>query len=92
MASHPQHRLRGTYRSVDQRQKLVDGMLTLDALHYAHLPDTSMMVVTDDDDFVPAALVACSYQQPVCWARCRPDGNAPNDELLRNVGVQLHAY
>ncbi len=92
MAFHPQLRLRGTYDAVLQRQKMVDGMLTVDALHYAGAADTSMMIVTDDDDLVPAAIVACGQQRPVWWARVRPDGRAPNDDLLREVGIELREF
>lgn len=92
MAVDPGIRLRGTYDAVLERQKMVDGMLTMDALHYAGVTDTSVMIVTDDDDLVPGAIVACRHQRPLCWARVRPDGRAPNDNLLRELGVHLHEY
>jgi len=54
-------------------QKLVDVMLATDMHHYAtHEPDASLVVVSDDDDFIPAMFYLGFNNKPVLHVYKRP--------------------
>lgn len=84
--------LRGTVRGIGrrQRQKMVDGMMSCDALHMARQGQTYIGIVTDDDDLVPATV---SAHDMVCgrlvWMRGRSVGSAVNDAVLLNRGLPI---
>lgn len=93
LLSVPEVVLRGTVRlrARKVRQKMVDGMLGCDALFAARSGMERVGVVTDDDDLVPALLMAragASTAGPV-WIRRRATGSAPNDDLLVERGVRI---
>ncbi|MBB5757784.1 hypothetical protein HNR00_002500 [Methylorubrum rhodinum] len=44
----------GTYR--DGGQKMVDGMITADLIHLSNDEEISLVLVSDDDDFVPGVI------------------------------------
>ena len=73
------------------RQKMVDAMLGLDALYFARDHSLPVLIVSDDDDLVPAALSVCSLSQAyrVHWLRRRRPDSGLNDRLLRRAGVSL---
>jgi hypothetical protein len=88
----PSNNLIGTLReeTVPRRQKMVDCMIAVDALHFARLEDSAIVIVSDDDDLVPAVIgAAILTEYPVCWVRKRPVGVGLNDALLTSLNVRL---
>lgn len=58
--------LYNTYRGggQDKGQKMVDTAIVCDMLHYAREnPDTFVIIVSDDDDFLPGIIMAKSWQR-----------------------------
>lgn len=94
LAPGPVVSLVGTYRidSKRPRQKMVDSMLVVDALHFAEAEGQALIMASDDDDFVPVAL-ATSTDAPgsitLLWLRLRNPGDGINDGLLRRNSVVL---
>ena len=87
--------LRGTIRGegIKMRQKMVDGMISCDVLHMASHGQTYIGVVTDDDDLVPAALIAhCSNADVLVWMRTRSAGSAINDPSLLIENMRFHKF
>lgn len=97
MAQFPLVNLRGTMRlkSRQPRQKMVDGMLGFDALHFARnaAPPLGMLgIVSDDDDMIPALLtVQDASLAPTIWLRRRAVGSGLNDSALQRHGVSIHS-
>lgn len=95
LAHLPGEILVGTVRSRTSppRQKMVDGIITVDAMYFAEQADWILLVVSDDDDLVPAALVASITTSRsnsfVYWARKRLVGGGLNDPLLIRSEVVL---
>jgi hypothetical protein len=90
----PEDHLIGTHRSdVESQQKLVDGMLSVDALTLARDGERIIIVVSDDDDFVPAVLVGFLWTPRasplVLFRRVKPPGDALNDPLLQRRGIRI---
>jgi uncharacterized LabA/DUF88 family protein len=85
----PDCRLIGTVRTstTRQRQKMIDGMLTVDILH-AVADLSAIVVASDDDDLVPAVLLAARSKAEVYWLRARSRASC-NDPLLITAGVKL---
>lgn len=83
----PDCRLAGTVRSAAARprQKMVDGMLTLDISACA-AERRQVLIVSDDDDLVPAALLSARKGGAVHWARLRTRPSC-NDALLERESV-----
>jgi hypothetical protein len=83
--------LLGTIRETGTgtRQKMVDTMLCIDALYYTQGCGLPVLVVSDDDDLVPAALAsrALSSGARFHWMRRRQINSGLNDRLLRRAGV-----
>ena len=71
LACAPRKQLRATYRN--RGQKMVDGMLAMDAHRYARFAEHSrIIVVSDDDDFVPVVLaITVETDASVVWLRQR---------------------
>jgi hypothetical protein len=69
------------------QQKMVDCMLALDASFLANSTEDPIVVWTDDDDLVPAA-VSVAAARGIChlW-RSRDRGAGLNDRLLERWGV-----
>ncbi len=88
--------LLGTVRESETgvRQKMVDAMLGLDALHFARDQSLPVLIVSDDDDLVPAALSARSLSTScrVHWLRRRRPDSALNDSLLGRAGVTFGSF
>ena len=88
----PAIRLHGTVRlrARPRRQKMVDGMIDCDALYLASKGRDYVGIVTDDDDFVPAALSANAMRNDTfAWFRPRSVGESPNDQILIDHGVNI---
>lgn len=87
LGCHPAAKLVGTYKN--QGQKMVDEMISLDALFYARSGDhASLLIVSDDDDFVPATIaVTQETSTTVCWVRQR--AQSYNDHQLSPEAVEL---
>ena len=86
----PDCRLIGSLRvtASRRRQKMVDGMLTLDICFSASDPGVVVMI-SDDDDLVPAALMASRAGGTVHWLRLR-DRPSCNDAMLDRELVVFH--
>lgn len=52
----------GTYR--DGGQKMVDGMITADLIHLSNDKELSLVLVSDDDDFVPGVITGSCLRSP----------------------------
>ena len=97
MAQFPSVSLRGTIRlqSRPRRQKMVDGMLGFDALHFAKnaAPTLGVLgIVSDDDDMIPALLTVHGARLgPTIWLRKRAVGAGLNDSTLQRHGVAIHS-
>lgn len=87
LAFYPGANLRGTYKN--QGQKMVDGMLSHDAYYFAKMQFYDYIsIISDDDDFVPAALaIAVDTDIPVRWLRRRP--LAENDRLFAQKNISF---
>jgi uncharacterized LabA/DUF88 family protein len=87
LACHPSARLVGTYKN--QGQKMVDAMMSLDALFFARSGNhRSLLIVSDDDDFVPVTIaVTRETSTTVCWLRQREQSH--NDHQLSSEAVEL---
>ena len=81
--------LRGTYRrgdSPETSQKMVDTLLTVDAVHLVRFGP--VLIGSDDDDLVPAALhCAATEPQSTTILRRRTQGAGLNDHCLTAVGA-----
>lgn len=89
----PRDRLVGTMRSSAEgvRQKMVDTMLAVDAIHALKDRAVHVVLMTDDDDLVPAAMLAhgdLSAARPLHWIRKRAAGRGLNDKVL--VGLHVN--
>lgn len=90
-ACQPRDVLIGTVRllSRPKRQKMVDGLLTIDALHLSD-EEADFLLVSDDDDFVPAAMALRSATARSCFIlRLRGPGQGLNDVTLSRNGIGL---
>jgi hypothetical protein len=87
LACTPQLVLWGTYKN--REQKMVDQMLSHDALFLARQGEhESLLIISDDEDFVPAVLVITSPTSArVCWMRQRDTGS--NDYHFDSGTVEL---
>ncbi len=98
MTRFPLVKLRGTIRlqSRRRRQKMVDGMLGFDALHFARNaahPLGMLTIVSDDDDMIPALLtVQDASTAPTIWLRKRAVGAGLNDSALQHQGVSIQSF
>ena len=93
LAGDSNYRLRGTHRpDVDNKQKMVDAMLSFDVNFFAENYRYPLAVLTDDDDAVPALILgAVSRQQGKSgiWLLRRKKDDAPNDAYLGQRGVVI---
>lgn len=85
----------GTYRRAPPppRQKMVDTMMVVDVVHLLRDPDANVIILSDDDDLIPAALLGhrdITEERPLHWMRRPREYPGYNDELLRSLGVRLH--
>lgn len=85
----------GTYRRVPPppRQKMVDTMMVVDIVHLLKDPDTSVILLSDDDDLIPAVLMGhqdITDKRPLHWLRKTRQYPGHNDVLLRSLRVRLH--
>ena len=84
----------GTYR--DGGQKMVDGMICTDLIHLASDDTQSLVLVSDDDDFVPSVIASAtlrSTKRPVyVLRREKKIGKGPNDHILRSANVIIAEY
>jgi hypothetical protein len=73
------------------RQKMVDILIAIDAIYFARDCGHAVVIFSDDDDLVPAALAASSMVRPLHfhWLRRRTAGSAMNDVLLQRAGVTI---
>jgi uncharacterized LabA/DUF88 family protein len=88
----PHVKLRGTIRleTGRRRQKMVDELMTLDALVLCQYGHRSVLICSGDDDLVPAALGARVLgSAKTCLARLGSSKPRPNDEILAGHGVTL---
>ncbi len=70
---------------------MVDGMLGCDAVFVASEPFVCIGVVSDDDDVVPATLMAhVQNRSVVLLRRSRRPGTGPNDQVLSRRGLRIH--
>lgn len=90
LAARPTDPLVGTFRAFASPpgQKMVDSMLTVDAIHFSARPSGGLMIFSDDDDFVPAAIVAgMSRSQGIHWIRVRATGQGLNDRMCTQARI-----
>lgn len=93
MMEFPDLVLRGTVRerSRRKRQKMVDGMLGCDAVFASSKGQSTVGVVTDDDDLLPALLAShAASATPAILLRRRPMGAGMNDVALTDRGIRIH--
>lgn len=85
----PSEPLVATYK--DGAQKMVDVMLSVDAVALALAREASVVLVSDDEDFVPGTVVSGHYAERathiLLLRRARPIGSSPNDALIQSLGV-----
>lgn len=84
----------GTYR--DGGQKMVDGMMSVDLISLSDDHDTSLVIVSDDDDLVPS-IIASSVKRPsnnpvFVLRRQKKPGSGPNDRLLSQCNVVIAEF
>lgn len=84
-------------RANPSRQKMVDVLLAVDAIHYATAKtDTEYVaefVISDDEDFVPCIMYINRHRSKYCHLiRCRKSGTALNDDTLIKYGTDIHKY
>jgi hypothetical protein len=87
----PRATLLGTFRPIGRSrgQKMVDTMLAIDATHYA-TSGFPFMVISDDDDLVPALLNARAIGGKVLSVlRYRHSGTGLNDHHCITAGVRF---
>lgn len=87
LACAPHLVLWGTYKN--REQKMVDQMLSHDALSLAREGEhESFLLISDDEDFVPTVLAITSQTSArVCWMRQRATGS--NDHHFDSRAVEL---
>ena len=79
-----------------RRQKMVDTLLTVDAMTIAHhaLAD-SIIIASDDDDMMPALLALTNASLPVTYLR-RSHSRRPSSsyyvDILESEGVAIHHW
>lgn len=85
--------LLGTVRrsNAGHQQKMVDSMIVVDAIHYCRDEGLPVMLFSDDEDLLPAALAAASMapRTPFHWLRRRDVGSALNDALLKRAKISI---
>ncbi|HEV7591272.1 MAG TPA: hypothetical protein VGO40_24380 [Longimicrobium sp.] len=90
LAVRPTDNLIGSYRvnTVPRRQKMVDCMIAVDAMYFVRSEDAPLIIVSDDDDLVPAVIgIRGCTTQPVFLVRKRPQGEGLNDSLLAELAI-----
>lgn len=90
LAMHNTESLVGLWRTdrSPSEQKMVDELITADSINAASR--MRIVIVSDDDDFVPAAIsVAASSKGPAFLIRRRSEGEGCNDATCRRAGVVL---
>lgn len=84
----------GTYQH--DEQKMVDVMIAVDLLVLATETDTSLVLVSDDEDFVPAVVACAEHRTPRnplhLLRRRKLAGSAPNDDILQSCNVVITSY
>lgn len=91
-ACRPSEMLIGTVRLRQRNisQKMVDTLLTVDALHLATETYEGIFLLSDDDDIVPCAVALGVSRSKLCTlVRLRPPGVGLNDDMLCRSGVRL---
>jgi hypothetical protein len=74
-------------------QKMVDCAITCDAIHIASAePDTRLIIVTDDDDIIPAVLLTARMRNHICQLRTARKHARYFDDVLQSEGVALHDW
>ena len=77
-------------RTKPVRQKMVDGLMTIDAIHLASHPEVEVLIISDDDDLIPCVLaLRISVSSPLFVYRLRTAGSGLNDAMLSSLGVRL---
>lgn len=98
LAAFPSHRLNGTLRSYPSGrngQKMVDTMMAIDAVYLADKEYDLMLLLSDDDDLLPAAITASCRRQndgSVHLLRKRPLGRGLNDAACSASGGKIAAH
>jgi hypothetical protein len=85
----------GTYRRLPPppRQKMIDTMMVVDIVHLLRERDTNVVVLSNDDDLIPAVLLGhqdITAERPLYWVRKQREFPGFNDGLLRTLRVRLH--
>lgn len=74
-------------------QKMVDTMLSVDAIHFSSLGRPCVLIVSDDDDMVPAAISASKRSvSSVHLLRVRENGRGLNDNLCTSAGTKIGTH
>ncbi len=97
LASFPSRELNGTLRVNGKKrgQKMVDTMMTADAFHLADSPYNALLVLSDDDDLLPAAVTVSSrgcFNRAVHVLRKRASGTGLNDDIYLSSGSYLSVH
>lgn len=94
MVSRSDITLIGTYR--DGGQKMVDGMISVDLMTLANDAECSLVLVSDDDDFVPSMIgigeTRNSRNPLFVLRRQKKLGVAPNDKYMSSCNVVIAEY
>lgn len=92
IAKVPSVTLNGTFRRRGGKpiQKMVDIMIGLDVCLYAEEPSAFTVVLSNDEDLVPAFVAALQNKvDPLLWIRPGRTSAAPNDATLLRRGLLI---
>lgn len=94
LAQRPGYRLFGTCRTDTRprRQKMIDLMVGFDAHFFARTYASPIVVLCDDEDFVPAAILSRVSPVPksdLVWVKSNSMRRRPNDLELTRLGVRI---
>jgi len=98
LMSQPRRDIRGTARirtdrsGYSHQQKMVDTMLCVDLVLMSLAPDEDIVVVSDDDDVIPAMIVAQATLGRIRLFRHRELGKSCNDHHLRELGLPITVF
>ena len=92
MIQFPELILKGMFRFIPPppRQKMIDTIISCDAMFVSHDKNEIIAIVSDDDDLIPAFLSASgNHCDAVVLIRKRPVGKGINDMKLIRKGLTI---
>jgi hypothetical protein len=85
LEAYPDYTLAGTYRNGEQ--KMVDCMIMADVLHLLGVPESALVLASDDHDFIPVAILMARSRRRCVWFRSTRNVE-PNDIALGNLIIR----